>query len=476
MRHSLISKYRCLQDAYAFGSTSRHLLNSQLRKHPSLLSSFYESAFRSNSSSANENESASQRHLAISQGGRIILDFSEAAAAKINITSKWQDHCQISDESHHSLYQIAVGKSSNSCEICYKDGDELAYKGDSPEKVPFFDIIVPEIVNLTIVANDLDLNIKNKVMGDIDIMCSSGKINMDKIRGESLNFNCGQADIKVSKLLEGTSSIACRSFYGKMVNGENIKIISMQDVTIEAMYGDSSSINCMRNVHIDIAKGVTNINANGAITIKGIDGKFDARSQGKIDIQVNKLSPGSSSCAISSSSTVSAKIDPELTLQLDCKSDTTTARNSITIVSEGFLKHDNEIASEQITNPSSIQTISGIITSSKNNNNKRPDFAIRSKGSGKIDLDGAEAQSLNAVTKQLDNKSNNNNTNESKNNYPSLLLSSKGHIRVESLSWIEAIVRNHGLEDVYRDMSSQKMKVGRTASASSRAREILKEN
>ena len=465
MRHSLILHN-------AFGRTSRHLLNSQLRKHPSSLSSSCVSTFRSNSNSASE--SASLRILAISQGGTIIIDFSEAAKAKINITSKWQDHCQISDESHHDLYQITnIDKSSNSCEICYKD-DESASKGGSPEKVPFFDIIVPEIVNLTIVANDLDLNIKNKVMGDIDIICSSGKVNMDKIRGESLNFNCGQADIKISKLLEGTSSIACRSFYGKMVNGENIKIISMQDVTIEAMYGDSSFINCMRNVHIDLAKGVTNINANGAVSLKGIDGKFDARSQGKIDIQVNKLSPGSSSCAISSSSTVSAKIDPELTLQLRCKSDTTTARNSITIVSEGFLKHENEIASEQLTNPSSIQTISGIIKSSKNNN-KRPDFAIRSKGSGKIDLDGAEAQSLNAVTKQLNNENKSNNENESKNNYPSLLLSSKGHIRVESLSWIEAIVRNHGLEDVYRDISSQKMKVGRTASASSRAREILKE-
>ena len=101
----------------------------------------------------------------------------------------------------------------------------------------------------------------------------------------------------------------------------------------------------------------------------------------------------------------------------------------------------------------------------------------KSYKSGKIDVEGAEIQSLGESTIDVI--------------IPELILEAKGHVRLESLSWMESIRRKHGLLEETtiqinetntndsnnknnKNIWNQIPKIGRTASANQRALDLLK--
>ena len=93
--------------------------------------------------------------MAVNQGGSIFVDLSDRNAL-INITSLWQDHCEVEFD------QIGDEKS-----VQVTENDGIAYIHSSSEIGTSSEIVlnlfVPEMINIYIKANSLDITFKNKV-------------------------------------------------------------------------------------------------------------------------------------------------------------------------------------------------------------------------------------------------------------------------------------------------------------------------
>jgi hypothetical protein len=62
------------------------------------------------------------------------------------------------------------------------------------------------------------------------------------------------ADVTVKKLIEGNSTINCRSLNAKMINGDNV-VVAADNVQIEAMYGARAGINAVNDITIGLSRG-----------------------------------------------------------------------------------------------------------------------------------------------------------------------------------------------------------------------------
>ena len=64
------------------------------------------------------------------------------------------------------------------------------------------------------------------------------------------------ADIRIKKVLEGTSRIVSGSLHAKMINGQSVSVKS-DSADIEAMYAEHSEIHCDHSATISLMKGTT---------------------------------------------------------------------------------------------------------------------------------------------------------------------------------------------------------------------------
>jgi hypothetical protein len=145
----------------------------------------------------------------------------------------------------------------------------------------------------------------------------------------------------------------------------------------------------------------------------------------------------------------------QVVADIECKTSSTSSsgsRNSITITSNSFEELPTS-ADESVINT----TRKGRLTGIKDNFDTE-------KQSGKINTDAAKMQSLGSQ--------------ESSSSIPQIQIVSNAHIRVESLSWMDAIRLKHGF-----DASSikpvgpsvQTTRLGRTGRAKKDAMELLKD-
>jgi hypothetical protein len=92
-------------------------------------------------------------------------------------------------------------------------------------------------------------------------------------------------------------------------------------------------------------------------------------------------------------------------------------------------------------------------------------------------LSGADAQSLELLSEV--GRDNRPLTERTAPNNPSLILQANGHIRLETLSWIEMIRRKHLGDDATGNLGDnasalpKRPDMGRTASATKRAHDLL---
>ena len=152
--------------------------------------------------------------VSVPQGGSLEIDFSDthSSIVKVDVISQWQDHIDISHEG----------------DVSYEVNEELqllSVKGGSSNGS--VRVITPETINVYVNANEIDLNLQNKIEGDVHINCKAGNVSVDKVRGMEIALDCGEAALKSKKLIEGDKvHIRCSDFKGKMVNGENVDLQS----------------------------------------------------------------------------------------------------------------------------------------------------------------------------------------------------------------------------------------------------------
>jgi len=383
-----------------------------------------------------------KRTSQIQQNGSLVVDVHDA---HVEIVTAWQDHCEV--ESHGPPVTVLEDTVSNTLTVT-----DVNFRGGVPTQPCHVTVTVPEMFNCEVHGRAVNLRVRNKLLGDFYVKCEEGSsITVDKMRGMNLVFDAADADVTVRTLLEGNVAMVCKSLDAKMVNGETVRVDSDGRVSVEAMYAEDATMRCRGNggggVRIGLMRGSLDVEcAVGDVSVHGIDGCFRvAALSGHVTLGINKINAQAGQ-ATATAGNIHATVDPEMVAALTCKSLQHGDRDPITIVSDAFLRHndvastaDAAVADAVAAGPGTAVTVHGLLTG-ESLAPKRAASRGRGATSGKIDLRGAEDQSL----QSLASGGAHGDAATADNSAPILHLSASGSVRVETLSWVEAIRRKHG--------------------------------
>jgi len=355
----------------------------------------------------------------------VLIDYSgvpHGSWARVVIEKQWRDDVEVSfldDNYTYSLEQI--------------QDDMLVLSVGSPRTADSADtslhLCLPEMFDVKLVAHSLNLRTVNKSHGNFEVNCVEGVLELDKVRGNEVSLNCGSADITVKKLLEGDSSVTCRSFDAKMVNGDKVNIFCEGDIKVGAMYAKLISAKAVQgSVSLGSVHGNATVEAGlGAVKVGGLDGSANiVANRGNVSLLVNKLNTSRSTSVRALSGSVEAMVAPTVQTRLLCSQENSSSRSSVTIMSSAF------------QGTSSPQGADGILVGGEA-------VAVaegRDLGVGKINIAAAESQSLQTHLVGVEH-SDDKVKHIHDRNMASLELKASGHIRVETTSWIDSIRRKY---------------------------------
>lgn len=419
----------------------------------------------------------------------------------ITVTTNWQDHCEINcggsgvlseDKWHFDSFvneecsfsqmlneSVETSRAYGIIKMqALTDSTLLISAADTNADFIYLSLKIPEYFNMDVRARELELIVRNKFQGDFSISSESGSVTIDKMRGSEINIDAGLSLVKVRKLLEGNANIIGSDIIAKMINGDCVKIDSRSGVDIEAMYSKSASVSCHRDGNIGIGLLQGNIEAvmagRGNTTISNIDGSFNVISQdGDVSLQINKLDLSISSSASALRGNLTAKVNPDVAVNLLCESTSPqTGRSVLTISSDTYVPYLDTVSGcdnlAQCEDAKAVEWIStlptslgqrkvGRLTGKSSSRQRNPHFSSqRSSVSGKINLQGAEEQSLRTFQRGDVNVEFSDGDGDGREIQEDvhLALQASGNVCVESLSWMEAIRRKYGFLD--NSTSSQK--------------------
>lgn len=288
-------------------------------------------------------------------------------------------------------------------------------------------LILPEMFDVDVAAQEIALRTINKYHGDFSVQCKRGALSLEKVRGENITLACGSADVTVSKLLEGSAKVGCRSFSAKMVNGDNVQIKTMTGVDIGALY--------VKNVHINAASDGINLGAvhgnvnlelkKGPVKLKSLDGSATILAHsGNVSLQANKLHQGTTTHLEARSGSVEVMADPSIEAQLHCQKIGASSRNSVDVSSENFQGDVTDSGAD------------GVLVG---RDESAPGSDVLG---GKINLRAASQQSLRTHEQEESDDA----PPRALDELPRIEVRASGHIRVETTSWIDNIRRKYFAE------------------------------
>lgn len=110
----------------------------------------------------------------------------------LQITSSWQEHCDVEYSRGIQVDMTARERSCNSTVytlFLHHDVD----KSKSAE-TPVLNVTLPEMFHVTVKADDTSLNFRRKIMGDVYVDCNSGDVCIDQLRGENIHLHCNSGE------------------------------------------------------------------------------------------------------------------------------------------------------------------------------------------------------------------------------------------------------------------------------------------
>jgi hypothetical protein len=184
---------------------------------------------------------------------------------------------------------------------------------------------------------------------------------------------------------------------------------------------------------------------------------------GDVSLQINKLDQSLSSSASALRGNLTAKVNPDVAVNVLCESTSPqTSRSVLTISSDTYVPYlDTVSGGAQCEDAKIVEWIStlpttlgqrkvGRLTGKSSPRLRNPHFSSqRSSVSGKINLQGAEEQSLRTFQRgDVNGEFRDGDGGEfHEDEDVHLNLKASGNVCVESLSWMEAIRRKYGFLD-----------------------------
>ena len=84
---------------------------------------------------------------------------------------------------------------------------------------------------------------ENKVQGNVSIETSGGSVILDKVRGENIDLDIGDATLNVKKVIEASAlNVSCSKLDAKMINGDMIDVKCMGEIQVGAMYSKEARL------------------------------------------------------------------------------------------------------------------------------------------------------------------------------------------------------------------------------------------
>eukprot|EP01041_Mallomonas_annulata_P002957 gene2957-5807_t len=360
----------------------------------------------------------------LTQATSIGLDLKLARSSTLNITSRWDDNCEM---------KFVQGEISN-FEINYdKEMNHISVSLNVPLQDSELYISIPEMTSIQVEACSLNLVTKNKILGDMLLQCKDGQIFLDKVRGDDIYLDCGTANIHISKQLEGRQVyLKGNDVIGKMIHGDSFNVISKGKTDLAAVYAQSTQIISDGTVSIGLIQGLSQVECkSGNVKLTGVDGPCAiVAHNGDASLQINQMN-GHGVSVTCSNGNVLLSVDPELVGNVHLEGGVGSHSNietipRVSVVSDAF--------SGDIMSSTAIGTLSGLSAALK-----RPTFGTDGKASGKINLPGAEAQA------QHWTKPSEKSIAEEEDSVSTLRVQASGEVRLETLSWMEAMRRRHGI-------------------------------
>ena len=107
-----------------------------------------------------------QKSYAVRQGGNVRIEFLGGARDILEITTAWQDHCVVEYDYEKSLmadFELNIDEDIllNELTITARPRINHATAVDSP--INWMKVTLPEMMNVNILADQMDLRVKNKV-------------------------------------------------------------------------------------------------------------------------------------------------------------------------------------------------------------------------------------------------------------------------------------------------------------------------
>ena len=107
-----------------------------------------------------------QKSFAVRQGGNVRIEFLGGAKDILEITTAWQDHCVVEYDYERSLmtdFELNVDEDVLRQELTIIARPRINHAKTVDSPIKWMKVTLPEMMNVSILANHMDLRVKNKV-------------------------------------------------------------------------------------------------------------------------------------------------------------------------------------------------------------------------------------------------------------------------------------------------------------------------
>mmetsp|Transcript_11443 Transcript_11443/g.34752 ORF Transcript_11443/g.34752 Transcript_11443/m.34752 type:complete len:372 (-) Transcript_11443:98-1213(-) len=237
-----------------------------------------------------------------------------------------------------------------------------------------------------------DVTVTNKVEGDVVIGLGHGSLELAGARGEKLNLSAPAGRIDVAGLLEGDVSLLSRDgLYVQKMNSPTAQARTEGPLRAQAIYAARVDLEAGAELDVDSVHGDAYISAGGTLRIGGITGSArQLTSGGDADVHIDVVDAGAGAMRIDAGGDLKLSLADELTRPPQHLTLEATQR-------EGAPDIENV---QLLEPPSPCVDAEGYVVHrgkmTSTDGGSGDGAPARVDGKGKIDIEGAAAQRLDA--------------------------------------------------------------------------------
>eukprot|EP00943_MAST-04B_sp_MAST-4B-sp1_P001105 g1105.t1 len=240
---------------------------------------------------------------------------------KVVVNTTWSDVVDIKLRSLNNNFNF---NNNGSATVSLKESGSMENNSsqvdiqihDYPTDEPFLlEINLPEHSNFSFISKipnlSTDINVPNKLEGDVKLEIRKGHIEVNKIRGENIHLETKDGDVSVSSVVEGRQYITGTNVKARRLMGKHVYVETAFDpyyyknntattvpqnptrgnIDVDALYGGEYQLmaSYFGNVNVGTIQGALNIISYNNVTVAGVDGNIEVSTSGVVNVHFDKV-------------------------------------------------------------------------------------------------------------------------------------------------------------------------------------------